>query len=274
LTFAEDIDSIAGGGTFRIRVGSSETVAQVGAPQSPTVLPLAADPDGFLSGAFNLGSVNNSFSTIVSQEVRQLGTKDPLLNDFPGARTDPGHRDIQEDSHYWQPVGSTPQPDNNIEITKILYSFMDNQSYGVDNQGRPLFSVITPDQKERVREIYEFYSSMLGIDFVEFNGPVADGDGVHRVVVGDMFPNGYTSGPGRELGLANPASDATLLIMDGSESWDNSFGLGSNIAGTQNFFTATMREVGRMLGLGDSFDLPPGTRARSSVQRPRADIPG
>ncbi|MFN8740790.1 MAG: hypothetical protein ACK5YR_12765, partial [Pirellula sp.] len=259
LTFAEDIDSIAGGGTFRIRVGSSETVAQVGAPQSPTVLPLAADPDGFLSGAFNLGSVNNSFSTIVSQEVRQLGNKDPLLNDFPGARTDPGHRDIQEDSHYWQPVGSTPQPDNNIEITRILYSFMDNQSYGVDNQGRPLFSVITPDQKERVREIYEFYSSMLGIDFVEFSGPVADGDGVHRVVVGDMFPNGYTSGPGRELGLANPASDATLLIMDGSESWDNSFGLGSNIAGTQNFFTATMREVGRLLGLGDSFDLPPGT---------------
>lgn len=260
LTFANDIDAIAGGGTFRIRVGSSEAVASAAAPKSPLNLSLPFDPDGFLSGAFNLGSWNNSFSTVVSEEVRQLINKDPLLNDFPGAKTDPGHRDIQEESHFWQPLGATPAPDTNIEISRIFYSFMDNQSYGVDSQGRSLFSVITPDQRDRVREIYEFYSSMLGIDFVEYSGPVNDGDGVHRVVVGDMFPNGPTSGPGIELGIANPAPDATLLIMDGSETWDNSFGLGSNIAaGTQSFFTATMREVGRMLGLGDSFDLPPGT---------------
>jgi large repetitive protein len=261
LTFASDIETLSGGGTFRLRVGSSEAVANAGAPQSPVVIPLLAnqDPAGFLSGAFNLGGINNSFSAVVSQQIRQIPTNDPLLINYPGAKTDPGHRDIQEESHYWQPVGSSPRPDSNIEITRILYSFMDNQSYGVDNQGRPLFSVITPDQKDRVREIYEFYSAMLGIDFVEYTGPVVDNDGVHRVVVGDMFPNGYTSGPGTELGLADPAPDATLLIMDGAEIWDNSFGLGSNIPNTRNFFTATMREVGRLLGLGDSFDLPPGT---------------
>ncbi|MFN7892585.1 MAG: hypothetical protein ACK5OC_19970, partial [Pirellula sp.] len=165
--------------------------------------------------------------------------------------------------------------DTSSEIATIFYSFMENESYGTDSVGRPLFTSITPDQKQRVREIYEFYSAQLGIDFVEHTGPIQPG--MHRIVVGDMYPNFYISAPGNELGIGLPGQNrnqvSLLAIMDGSEAWDNAFGLGSNNANTQNFFSATMREIGHLLGLGDSFDLPPGTIQGNEARLGRAANP-
>jgi hypothetical protein len=63
LTFASDIETLSGGGTFRLRVGSSEAVANAGAPQSPVVHSPFGKPGScwILVGAFNLGGINNSF---------------------------------------------------------------------------------------------------------------------------------------------------------------------------------------------------------------------
>ncbi len=97
---------------------------------------------------------------------------------------------------------------------------------------------------QRVREVFEFYSEQLGIDFTEIEGPGAD----IRVVVGDMWPTGVASRPGGEGGRASVT--AGLAVMDGAETWDNSFGGG--------FFGVTLHEVGHLLGLGTHSTLPPG----------------
>lgn len=252
LEFAGPIDTLAGpsgGWTYRLRVGSNDVVASALAPIAPTTQTPATDPAGFLSGANDLGTISSSFSTIISEEVRTVSNL--LLNDYPGSGFEPGHRDIQDEIHQ----GKTP--DSVQGTTTVLYSFMDNQSYGVDAAGRALFSSISPEQKQRVREIMEFYSMQLGIDIVEHLGPTVPNDGIKKIVVGDMFPNNGVSGPGGVIGIAE--LDGELAIMDGAEAWDNSFGYGSNIPGTQGFFETALHEIGHLLGLGHTYDLPGGT---------------
>ena len=231
LTFAQDIDQlpiVKGSGTFRLRVGSNATVATALANIVPTSVAPATDPAGFLTGAQDLGVISGSFSTMVTEEIRTVSN--PLVADFPGSNFEPGHRDIQDESHQTALPGQTA--DTNVETSTVYYSFMDNQSYGNDIAGRQLFSSISPDQKQRVREVFEFYSAQLGIDFAEHLGPTANGDGILKVVVGDMAPNGTESGPGDVLGVAG----GELAIMDGAEAWDNTFGYGSNIPGNSELF--------------------------------------
>lgn len=252
LTFSGPIDELPGvgnSGTFRLRVGSNEAVASLATPIVPTRPALTADPSGFLSGAFQLNNGNplsGSFSTILSEEIRNATTI--LPNDFPGSIFEPGHRDIQDEVH----VGA---PDADPETTQLRYSFMEGVPYGTDIAGRPVFTSITPDQKQRVREVFEFYSRKLGLDSVEFAGTSVNGDGVLKVVVGDMAPNGGVSGPGDVIGIAG----GELAIMDGAEAWDNTFGLGSNLPGTQSFFITAMHEIGHLLGYSHTYDLPNGT---------------
>ncbi len=107
-------------------------------------------------------------------------------------------------------------------------------------------TTITPEQIARVREIFEFYSMIMGIDFVE-----SESQGI-TVVVGDMFPNGVQSGPGGVIGVAGN----NLAIMDGAEAWDNSFGGQSGIPGSLNFFLVTMHEIGHLLGYGHVSEQP------------------
>lgn len=258
LTFQQDLEqlpTIKGSGTFRLRVGSNDPVASRLTPVSPTnldLLTVANDPGGVLSAARDLGSVSGSFSTVISQEIRSVN---PLIVDFPGSNFEPGHRDIQDETHLGAESGAFA--DANPEITTVFYSFMDNQSYGTDIAGRPVFSSITLEQKQRVREVFEFFSAQLGIDVIEHLGPTVDGDGIKKVVVGDMAPNGGESGPGDVIGIA--ALGGELAIMDGSEAWDNTFGYGSNIPGTQSFFETSLHEIGHLLGFGHTYDLPPGT---------------
>ncbi|MFN7733663.1 MAG: tandem-95 repeat protein [Pirellula sp.] len=268
LTFSGPIDELTGvnnSGTFRLRVGSNEAVASLATPIAPTRPAVATDPEGFLSGAFALNSgnpLNGSFSTILSEEVRNATTS--LPNDFPGSIFEPGHRDIQDETH----VGA---PDSDPETAQLRYSFMEGVPYGTDAAGRPVFTSISPDQKQRVREVFEFYSRKLGLDAVEFTGTSVDGDGVLKVVVGDMAPNNGISGPGDVIGIAG----GELAIMDGAEAWDNTFGLGSNLPGTQNFFITAMHEIGHLLGYSHTYDLPNGTimgsDGRLSIGTPPAE---
>lgn len=244
LTFASPIDQlVAGGGTFRLRVGSRASVNS--STNLPVITQIAevADSGGTATSAVSLGTLNSSMTFRIDGSVVTNST-DKLPLDFPGSNFEPGHRDIQDETHLG--IG----PDINPQITTAFYNFAINRSYGVNAAGQPVFSAITPEQMKRVREIFNIYSKLFGMDFIESDGVNPDTRGM-TVVVGDLFPLGGVSGGGT-LGIATVgALEDGLAIMDGAQNWNNSFG--------GSFFDTAIHEIGHLLGLGHSYDLPPGT---------------
>ncbi len=241
LTFASDIDQLAGGvGTFRLRIGQRDDVVSLTNPQ--TLTPLSpADPSSTVETALDLNAgaaISTGFTRLVNQDI---GTTDGSLLpiQYPGSNFEPGHRDIQDENH----LAATA--DANPGITTAFYNFSIGRSYGVNASNQPVFTTITPEQQQRVREIFEFYSAQSGIDFVE------SVDQGMRIVVGDLNPNGAVSGPGGTLGVASTNNLNGLAIMDGAENWNNSFG--------GDFMIYTMHEIGHMLGISHTTELPEGT---------------
>lgn len=246
LEFADNIDQLAGGaGTFRLRVGSNTPVDSALNPPNVSRLTPGADPNGFLAGAFGLGSVGFGFSTVVSESL--INVQNQLLLDYPGDNFSPGHRDIQDQDH----LGGNE--DDSPFITRAFYNFALDRPYGTDVFGQPVFTSITPEQMERVREIYEFYGAQIGIDFVE-----SESQGM-TVVVGDLNPNGGVSSPGAILGIASVDNLNGLAIMDGAENWNNELTLRDGANGQFSFFGTAIHEIGHMLGLGHTYELPDGT---------------
>lgn len=241
LTFSGPIDTLAGAGSYRLRIGTNEQVVSNTNPSNVTVLS-PADPTGTISGAFPLGTLSSGFSTVINQSILTTSTN-VLPLDFPGGMLEIGHRDIQDETHLNSGGDASPR------ISTILYNLALSQPYGTDAAGRPLNTAITSDQIQRVREIFEFYSSILGIDFIE-----TESSGL-TVVTGDLAALGEQSAPGGIIGLAGSG----LAIMDGAEVWDNSFGGRSGIPGAQSYFETAMHEIGHLLGLGHTYDQPPGT---------------
>ncbi len=245
LTFTQPIDQLAGAGTYRLRIGGRDSVANVADPKTIVPVNVVADQADSLSGA-NTGTflpvtLNTSTSIILNQSIITTSTT-VLPLDYPGSNFEPGHRDVQDETHINQTAG-----DASPQIARQFYNFALNRPYGLDAAGRPVSTTITPEQLARVREIFEFYSMMLGIDFVE-----SESEGL-TFVVGDLFPaGGAQSGPGGVIGIAGGG----LAILDGAEVWDNSFGGQSGIPGSQNFFLVAMHELGHLLGYGHTSELP------------------
>ncbi len=251
LTYSQPIDQLSGAGTYRLRIGGKDAVAGTNAAtnvlDSKTITPitLAGDQSGDFTGASNAAApfvpvtFASSTSITVNENITTTSTA-VLPLDFPGSNFEPGHRDIQDENHLLGGGDTSPQ------ISTQFYNFALNRPYGLDAAGRPVSTTITPEQIARTRDIFEFYSQVMGVDFVE-----SESSGL-TVVVGDMFPNGVQSGPGGVIGVAGGG----LAIMDSAEVWDNSFGGQSGIPGSQNYFLVAMHEIGHLLGLGHATEQP------------------
>jgi len=243
LTFAAPLDVLAGGsGTFRLRVGSNRPVASSVAPQSPTVPTIVGDVGDTLNSASTvIGNFNNQVSVLFDTTVAVSGSNQLNLS-YPGSNFEPGHRDIQDETHL---AGGR---DLNPRISTVFYNFADGRSYGVGSNGQPLFSSITPDQKQRVREIFEFYSAQAGIDVVETSGSG------FTIVVGDLFPLNNPPQPFVPAGIAGSG----MAIMNGTLAWNNGLG--------ESFFDVALHEIGHLLGIGHSYEQPSGTVMGSTGQ--------
>ncbi len=243
LTFAADIEDLApGAGTYRLRIGDNAT-----APPPPQQIPVPTDPGATTSDAFTeLGTLTTQ-PLVVSDSITPQALGFAL--EYPGSEDDPGHRLVTPfDTHV---QFEDPNPGT---IETIEYNF--RSVYGRDSLGNPVINQITTAQKQRAREVFEIYSSYLGVQFVETTDAgltVATGD--VRPVLG-RFSAGFGDGA---LGAAGQSTilvdgDPTSIdvaVMNSAEQWDTSFG--------ETWFRQAMREIGHVLGFGETLDLPEGT---------------
>jgi hypothetical protein len=186
--------------------------------------------------AANLGVLNSTgviYSSAIDPQVYAL--------DFPGDNDEPGHRDTNLAAAQHLPDAA----DSAAGITTIRYNF--RSLYGFDPQGNALSNLITDNQKQRAREIFEILSSVSGIQFIE----TAD-QGV-AIVTGDMRAiNPFVqTGVGYPYSLAGATAVGPAVVLEAIESWDDGYG--------GSWFQRAMHEIGSVLGLGDTYDLPPGT---------------
>jgi GEVED domain/Matrixin len=174
--------------------------------------------------------------TSQARSIRGLIRSIDYPYDFPGNEDEPGHReiDVARESHVEFP------PDVDREISTLTYNFQIN--YGFTPQGVQLSNLITPNQKQRAREIFELYGKYLGVQFVE-----SENLGF-TIVSGDMRAIDPTivTGAGNKLGHSSRLQN--LAIMDAAEQWDDSYG--------GSWFSTAMHEIGHLLGLGHAYDLP------------------
>lgn len=175
---------------------------------------------------------------IVSGSIDNTGQ--PFRLNLPGAISEPGHRDIPVENHF-----ILPQPDSVDGITTDYYNFQ--RVYGVDPQGNELQNAITEVQKQRVREIFELYSRYLGIQFIE------SATRGMTIAVGDMRAIDPTvpTGPGGVLGIADPVTRRLVMDLQDFDRQNDEYG--------GEFFQTAMHEIGHLLGLGHSTELPPIT---------------
>jgi hypothetical protein len=253
--------SIAGGGRD-VNLGNREV------NYSPLLL---VDPGSQFTTATDLNDFGFSFAPGADGAAKTIIVSSAIdkqffaLN-FPGAQDEPGHRDIPVQGHVSTPLFFSPMNTSSVQagtdvadrfdgITTIPYNFRDE--YGRNpGSGLPFINVISEEQKQRAREVFEIYGAYLGVQFVETDDQgliIATGD---LRAVNPFLP----SQPGGTTGITGPNTlDGQLtVVLDNAENWSDEFGI--DVQGGQiSWFEEAMEGIGRALGLGNSDDLPPLT---------------
>ena len=278
-------------GAARLRVGS-DLVADPGATdEAPYVAPLefsldpeTEDPGDSFATAFDVstllpGPVSSTTTTSVRLTSEIVNTT-PFELDLPGPDVD-GVREIREDDpsrlERTVPLDYLRNGADAVDgISVMQYDFVsswlgdDPTSPGIE-EDRTYFSVISEQQKERIREVMTQYSEYLGISFIEVEGAPTS-EAFMSIAVGDLYGADETATSG-DGGLAVATRDrngdgiddlAVMDFQDFDESIDDAFG--------GEFFRGGMFAVGQLLGYGYADDLPqPVTQSSDFIFSPGTD---
>ena len=191
-----------------------------------------------------------------------IATTDFNTIEYPGSIDEPGARNMPDgingmmewQNHYVPTFAADSVPGPSTYYYNFKYIYSGSGPTAMYNQIRN-----SQDEMDRVREIFELYSHYLGVQFTEVPDTFQPGftDTLFVIVKGDMrVIGGGATGPNGDDGtclVPTPGAGLTgMLIMNNDKDWgNNEFG--------GHFFTATMREIGYLLGLGDAYDMPAGS---------------
>lgn len=257
LIFSTPLEAI-GSGAFRLRIGDDQNVSGDRGLMTPTVVSVPEPAGGTFSTAATIPYNNGKLDQNQLQDNQvivssQLGSDsiDPGLA-FPGGNSGPGVRNVPAQQHINLGTAALPPPTPGV-IPTITYNFPD--VYGSTQGTGPLHNVITSAEESLTREIFQLYSYYLGVQFREVSSTAlgAANLGIVTGVTQAVSPNAPASLPAATGQSTFGNQQGYLAVMNASTFNNQATPYGGA------WFQSAMQQIGRLLGLGDDAEGPPGT---------------
>ncbi|HWB07900.1 MAG TPA: choice-of-anchor L domain-containing protein [Pirellulales bacterium] len=273
LLFQAPLDALAGGsGALRLRIGDNQQVVtsfttgqQVNTQPVTTVIPEPGSTFGNPSQptlqpySVNLESTQQMQHQIIDTVLGATNINPDVA--VLGGNTGVGVRNDQVQQHIdysESPLGqgafaAAPTPGS---IPTYTYNFP--AIYG-GTAVSPLHNVITSQQENLAREIFQLWSTYLGVQFREVSSETL-GAADFGIVTGEVQAVNPTAAATLQA-IAGPAPTSPLTINGVPEylAVMNAQVYANESLYGGPWFTAAMQQIGRLLGLGFDGEGPPGT---------------